>query len=267
MGTRAIRSSRTALAATLPLALLAALALAGCRNKQAPAASAGATPAAGAEAAPTGFQAVTALVMDPGDPRDPSVLYAATPLGLFKSTDGARSWHPLTSLADHGVYAVYLDPTSPPTVYAIYSTGDADPGLALQRSDDGGATWADVSKAGPPRIHGWSLGLWFDATSKPSTVYMWGWRDDGLHVFRSTDRGENWTALRGAAQKKAAALRDAGRPSSAATWIATGPALEVTGGRPLVDPHYSWVQYAGTKDGVYKSLDGGRTWRRASAGL
>ena len=266
MRARAIHASGRALVLTL-LALLTALALASCGREEAPAASAATTPAASQETGPTGFQAVTALVVDPGDPRDPSVLYAATPLGLFKSRDGARSWHRLTSLADHGVYAVYLDPTSPPTVYAIYSTGDADPGLALQRSDDGGATWADLSKAGSPRIYGWSLGLWFDATFKPSTVYMWGWREDGLHVFRSTDRGGTWAGLRGWEQKKAAALRDASRPTPAVTRIATDPVLDVTGGAPLVDSNRPWVVYVGRKDGVYKSLDGGRTWHRASAGL
>jgi len=262
MGTRALRSSLSGLVVTL-LVVLAGLTFAACAGKVVPAASMAATSSTSPMAGPTGFQAVTALVMDPSDP---STLYAATPMGLFKSSDGAASWERLPTMRE-GSYGVYIDPAAPLTIYAIYPKSDAVPQARLGRSDDGDATWVDLSDTGAPKIYGYMPGVWFDATSTPSPVYMWGLRDDGLHVFRSTDRGENWTALRGAAQKKAAALQDAGRARSAATWITAGPVLEVTGGEPLVDPHRSWVHYAGTKAGVYKSLDSGRTWHRASAGL
>ena len=43
--------------------------------------------------------------------------------------------------------------------------------------------------------------------------------------------------------------------------------LNVAGGRPLVDPRDPLVFYAATRQGVYKSLDGGTTWKQASAGL
>jgi hypothetical protein len=231
------------------------------------------------EAGPTDVGPVASLVMDPSDS---SILYAGTQKGLFKSSDGARSWNRLPTGSE--VIGVYVDPAWPSTIYAIDSKG-------LQRSDDGGATWVDLSDAsGAPRIYAYMAGVWFRTTSTPSTVYMWGLRDETLNVWRSTDRGETWTRLSAAAQVKAAALQNTPRAKSVAVQQALDLFLASSGGSfggfvtdkdtgarvesirtgpdvVIIDPDRASNFYVATKLGVYKSVDGGMTWRKASAGL
>jgi hypothetical protein len=223
------------------------------------------------------------------DPSDPSILYATTmtPRALFKSSDRAGSWKRLPTIAGD-IEVIYLDPASPATIYALYSKNDAVPHLRLQRSDDGGATWVDLSDAGSPKTNGYFALVWFDATSTPSTVYMYGQRGEDMNVYRSTDRGDTWTRLGAAGQHKAEALQKTPRPMPAAARKAlaaflasSGPYWRLTDAdtgakvsvnfdatkAPIVDPDHPSTFYVVTREGVYKSRDGGRTWRKASAGL
>ena len=71
------------------------------------------------------------------DPRDPSVVYAASGV-LYRSADGGETW---TGLFGRGLEVVALDPAHPA---AIYVGGDQ-----LARSTDGGKTWQITS---PPAI-------------------------------------------------------------------------------------------------------------------
>ena len=67
------------------------------------------------------------------DPRAPQTVYAATPRGVYKSTDGALRWHAINSgLSLTTVSSVAVDPHRPQIVYA--STGP----FGLFRSRDGG---------------------------------------------------------------------------------------------------------------------------------
>ena len=285
-------SGMTVLGLAALLVSVAALALGACGSSAttqpdatSTAGVAATAPAGSPQAGPTRGVPVTALDMDP---RDPSVLYAATLEGLFKSSDGAGSWHRLPGTFRCVYNTVAVDPTAPSTIYAMCQ-GDA---RRLQRSDDGGATWVNLSDAGSPRISGYEAFVWFDVTATPSTVFMWGLRGGDHRVYRSDDRGETWTRDRMAEQQNppwgpdavprqmSAAARQAldafmapfeSSPSHANASIDVRQAatrlLEVAGKRPLVDPRDPSVFYAGTMQGVYKSLDGGKTWKQTSAGL
>jgi photosystem II stability/assembly factor-like uncharacterized protein len=101
-------------------------------------------------------------------------------------------------------------------------------------------------------------------------------------LWRSTDRGVTWTLLSAAEQDEVSAELDptASLPAAAAQALGAflasfrgavtdddaGSALEVIA-HPIIDPSDASIFYAGTEDGVYKSVDGGKTWKRASAGL
>ena len=141
-----------------------------------------------------GRATISTLVMDPSNP---STLYVATSVGLFKSTDGAGSWSQLPTIpgSEPGSVWVLLDPNSPSTIYVAYADfAEADETWTthLLRSDDGGLTWTDLNEAGAPRIGSTSSGPWLDTTTSPSTIYLY---DDTGYVHRSTDRGETWTRL------------------------------------------------------------------------
>jgi photosystem II stability/assembly factor-like uncharacterized protein len=96
------------------------------------------------------------------DPSDPNVLYAgiwhlvrrpwtltsgsATDDGLFKSTDGGKTW---TRLSGHGLpsgaigrIGLAVAPSKPSRVYALIES----PQGMLWRSDDAGATWTAMTK-------------------------------------------------------------------------------------------------------------------------
>ncbi len=241
---------------------------------------------------------INTLVLDPRtlvlDPRNPSDLYAETAAGLFKSSDGAGSWKQtldFSALAGH-VDLLILDPAAPSTVYVIMGPLDDATSRPVLRSDDGGATWADLTETMPPntKIMVWPPIMWVDATSSPSTVYIC---DQSANVLRSTDRGETWTELSqedvvpevGAAVKPPlpAAAQQAldaflasfeGTVTDADTGAVVG-VVPAGNGVPegtraesvIVDPDQPSILYAPTMDGVYKSIDGGRSWRKASTGF
>ncbi len=98
------------------------------------------------------------------DPRDPSVLYAATyqrlrrtwgfngggpGSGIWKSTDGGESWTELTEglpEGDKGRIGLAVAPSDPDVVYAVVEHAE-DGGT--YRSDDAGATWRKVNDLNP----------------------------------------------------------------------------------------------------------------------
>jgi hypothetical protein len=103
----------------------------------------------------------------------------------------------------------------------------------------------------------------------------------------SGDFGETWNRLRGRDREYALTLRDQSPRISAASrraltafmapfgWkanvtvtdSATGALVSATTGPPLVAPHQPSLFYLGTENGVYRSVDGGKTWAQASVGL
>ena len=76
---------------------------------------------------------VQALGIDPASGAASMRLLAATPSGLYRSTDGAASWAPVASLAGRSARTIAHDPTRPGTVYV------GTIGAGVFRSVDGGA--------------------------------------------------------------------------------------------------------------------------------
>src|ERR1700749_1518163 len=135
---------------------------------------------------------------------------AGTRKGAFVLTsDGNRKQWTVSGphFAGWEVYHVKGSPADPSRLYASQSSGWS--GQVIQRSDDGGATWAPVgnkfSYEGTPGTHQWYDGtphpwefarVWHLEPSlhDPDTVYA-GVEDAGL--FLSEDGGENWRELPG----------------------------------------------------------------------
>ncbi len=226
------------------------------------------------------------LVMDPNNP---AILYVSTSEGLFKSTDGAGSWNQLPTIppTDLGGVLLVADPNSPSTIYVAYTSfSEADNAATshLLRSDDGGLTWMDLNEAGAPRMGSTSSGPWLDTTTTPSTIYMY---DDTGDVWRSTDRGTTWTRLSFAEGQQAFSLanirspqpRPAAAQEAVDAFLAssgddmhltdsdTGVVVSIDAGDILVDPVRPSTFYVASPDGVYRSTDGGRSWRKAITGL
>ena len=163
------------------------------------------------------------------------------------------------------IYHVKGSPVNPDRLYASQSSGWS--GQVMQRSDDGGKTWAVVGNKfaydGVPGTHQWYDGtphpwefarVWHlePSLTDPDTVLA-GVEDAAL--FRSTDAGASWHELSG--------LRCHG---SGPSWQpgAGGMCLHTV----IVDPtNAQRIFVAISAAGVFRSDDGGETWLPANRGL
>ncbi len=191
-----------------------------------------------------------------------------TKKGAFILTsDGARARWDVSGPHFSGweIYHVNGSPVDPNRLYASQHTSWF--GQLIQRSDDGGKTWAPVGNEfkydGVPGTH-----QWYDGTPHPwefarvwhlepsltdiDTVYA-GVEDAAL--FRSTDGGVSWSELSG--------LREHG----------TGPSWQPgAGGLCLhtikLDPRNADRIFAAISSaGAFRSDDAGKTWLPINKGL
>ncbi|HYH46653.1 MAG TPA: hypothetical protein VEG34_13290 [Thermoanaerobaculia bacterium] len=129
------------------------------------------------------------------DPHSPATVYAAICLsqieppfedgGLFKTTDGGRTWRPLDlGLTFCTILEVAVDPFEPSTLFAATLEG-------LLRSDDAGATWQRSPGFPSDPLDDTVTAVAFEP-AMPGTLYAIH-RQLGLH--KSVDGGATWTAL------------------------------------------------------------------------
>jgi photosystem II stability/assembly factor-like uncharacterized protein/sugar lactone lactonase YvrE len=129
--------------------------------------------------------AVTSLAISPVFAADQTLFATARRGGLFRSTDGGKSWMSL-----RGRYRV-ADSYAQPGAVVVSPTYGQDHTLfvghaGLQRSADGGETWTTVSLQSPG-----SLAL-SPAFAADRTLFGW-FGSRGL--LRSTDGGDSWSAV------------------------------------------------------------------------
>jgi photosystem II stability/assembly factor-like uncharacterized protein len=152
------------------------------------------------------------------DPANPSRIFVATmgklfannpERGIFRTTDGGNSWEKVLYVSDStGGIDVVLNPQNPDIIYAalwerirrpdrrVYG----GPTSAIYRSTDGGTTWNKLVNGLPTQELGRiSLAL---CAGTPSVIYASIVRKAGslIDVYRSTDGGDNWTALNAVSQ-------------------------------------------------------------------
>jgi photosystem II stability/assembly factor-like uncharacterized protein len=128
-------------------------------------------------------------------PDDPSVLYAGTQCGPYRSDDRGEHWEALDTPRDgRDVWSLTCHPKNPDVLYAGYEP------CAIERSEDGGAHWQrmDTERAVFPHITTYMpplakrvIGITADP-SDPLDMYA-AIEVGGL--LGSRDGGESWTSL------------------------------------------------------------------------
>jgi photosystem II stability/assembly factor-like uncharacterized protein len=186
------------------------------------------------------FTGFTDVAMDPSNPdvlyaasfmrerREYSFLPAGPESGLWKTTDGAKTWTKLATglpTGDIGRIGISICTSKPTTVYSIFHARGNTGGI--YRSDDAGANWRQVSQVNPT--------AWFYSFVKCDP-------NDPEHVIRlnaasqeSVDGGRTWTGYAGGGVHS----------DHHELWI---------------DPDHPEFQILGTDGGLYTTYDRGRTW-------
>ncbi|MGZ3521482.1 MAG: WD40/YVTN/BNR-like repeat-containing protein, partial [Vulcanimicrobiaceae bacterium] len=191
------------------------------------------------------------------DPRDPNVVYASSmghvfkpnaERGVFKTTDGGKTWRKVLFVdANTGGVQVVMDPRNASVLYAAMWQAQRVPwkltsggaGSGLYKTTDGGAHWTKISKhAGFANGTLGKIGVSV-AASNPRIVYAIVQAHDG-GVFRSTDAGASWKRVNSEMKLRQRAFY----------YMAI-----------FADPTNPQVAYAPQVDGVYKTTNGGKTWK------
>ena len=216
---------------------------------------------------------VDSLVVNPTDPR---VVFATTSndrgvTALYGSTDGGASWRP-TSLTSKWIGQVSPDPRDSETVYVQTGGSNDDGDSRILKSTDGGATWWPLFRQADMQAYEpWLLPL---DPAQPSTLYV----DSDAGTLKSTDAGATWRRMRsGVASRVSSVAVDPRHPGIAyagldpggvfkkvrGRWHSINQGLGETGVHDIaVDPHRSHVLYAAADTGLFKTTDGGQSWRR-----
>ncbi|HZZ38717.1 MAG TPA: hypothetical protein VFE06_06285 [Acidobacteriaceae bacterium] len=150
------------------------------------------------------------------DPRNPDVVYVAAlghlfganpDRGVFKSTDGGRTWQKILYVDDEtGAISLAMDPSNPSVVYASmwqmsrthWTFSSGGPGSGIYKSTDGGANWTNIShRPGLPTGIFGRTGMAV-APSSPNVVYALiqaDYKGQAGGLFRSDDAGESWKLI------------------------------------------------------------------------
>lgn len=198
-----------------------------------------------------------------GVPGNRQILYAGFATGgLWKSLDAGQSWYPIF---DHqgtlSIGNLALAPSNPDIIYV--GTGEANifraslPGLGVFKSTDGGSSWqqAGLTNTG-------TIARIVVHPKNPDIVYVaaggneWSYNSD-RGVYQSTDGGRSWKKILG--QDSTIGCIDLRMDPSDPNTIYASMWNRIR--KRWSDP------VPEDRDYIYKTTDGGKTWKPLSNGL
>jgi photosystem II stability/assembly factor-like uncharacterized protein len=194
---------------------------------------------------------------------DPSIFYAASASGgLLKTINGGASWEnvfdsqPTVSIGD-----VAINPTDPNVVWV--GTGEANNrqssswGDGIYKSTDGGKTWKHMGLRETQHI-----GRIVVDPNDTDIVYvaavgrLWGANKE-RGIFKTVDGGLTWQHVL-AINENTGAVDLVMDPANSKVLLTAAYQRRRTG---------FGFNGGGPDSGIYKTVDGGRTWRKITAGL
>ena len=231
-------------------------------------------------------------------PKDPDTIWVAAQgntylpgddSGVYKSTDGGRSWRRVLEPVNDSSGAVDLaiDMSNPRVLYAAmwdnrrtaWELRSGGPGSGIWRSTDGGESWESVGEGLPEGMG--KIGV-AASPAKPGLVWaIVEAEGDTGGLYRSDDGGDHWTLVNSARVLRARSwyyMHIFADPNDVDTvYVLNAPFLKsVDGGKsftpvqvPHGDNHYLWINPNNSNwmvnandGGANVSFDGGASWSR-----
>jgi hypothetical protein len=130
---------------------------------------------------------------------EPDCLWAQHHNGIFRSTDGAASWHEIPGVQPSTFgFGVAVHPDDPDVAWFVPGTSDEkrippDGRVVVTRTRDGGRTF-DILRSGLPQEHAYDLVYRhaLDVDDRGETL-AFGWTTGSLWI--SDDQGDSWQAV------------------------------------------------------------------------
>ena len=183
------------------------------------------------------------------DPNSPEVVYVASNLGLFKSSDRGETWDLKLSgkIPDNAaVTELVMDPTDSSILYAGVAVPSSATNKGIYKSTDFGETWTLLDIGLPqPSISRISIGI---SRSNPLILYAAvnnASMSSDIWRLKTTDGGETWTTL----------------PSCSGSGCGQGSYNSAV----AVDPNNPDIVYQAAVN-MFRSSNGGQTWTSRSGG-
>jgi photosystem II stability/assembly factor-like uncharacterized protein len=200
-----------------------------------------------------------------GVPSQPNVFYiGAVDGGVWKSDDYGRTWKPIfDDQPTQSIGAIAVAPSDPNIIYVASGEGlhrpDLSVGDGIYKSTDAGKTWTHL---------GLRNGQQFPALAvdprNPNRVFAavlgrpYGTNEE-RGIYRSTDGGQNWEKV---------LYKD---PTVGGSDVEMDPSnpdvIYASMWQSVLGPWEDRNEFAGTGGGLFKSTDGGTTWKQLKNGL
>ncbi len=200
-------------------------------------------------------------------PRDPAVFWVATASGgILKTTDGGITFeHRFDTESTVSIGAVAVAPSNPDIVWV--GTGEANPrnsvsfGDGVYKSTDGGKTWRNMGLS-----RSFQIGAVVVHPKNPDIVYVGAlgrlWGPGGERgLYKTTDGGRTWERIL-FVDENTGVVDVAPCPADPDTLLVAAWERR-RDGFDTNDP----AKKVGPGSGLYKTTDGGKTFRKITKGL
>jgi photosystem II stability/assembly factor-like uncharacterized protein len=212
-------------------------------------------------------QSIGAIAVDPGNAK---IIWVGTGEswtrnsvsigdGVYKSSDGGETWTNVGLKDSERIARILIDPRDGKTAI-VCATGhlwDDSDERGVYKTADGGKTWRKVLAGANPST---GCAMISSSSQEPATLYaaMWDFRRQGWTfrsggpgsaLFKSTDGGEHWSEITDSTAK--------GMPTKPYGRIALAVAPS--------KPQTVYAMIESKSSALFRSDDGGQTWRRLDA--